>query len=132
MMNVLILLAAAQATVVPAPAPAVPIDWSVLAPLPYVVAPQQSRALAGFVAGEIAAGRCPIARPADGRYSVKVEVATLVGADGVIRRTVPRAINCPTVEQYSAGLVLSFARGNLHRATTDQWYRATIVFDWNG
>ena len=127
-MNALFLIAAAELAV----APAVPTDWSVLAPMPYVSAPQQSPALAGFVAGEITAGRCAIARPADGRYVVKVDVATLVGADGIVRRTVPRAINCPTVEQYSAGLVLSFARANLQRATTDQWYRATIVFDWNG
>ena len=126
MMQTLILIAAAQIAV----APVVPTDWSVLAPLPYVSAPHQSPALATFVAGEIAAGRCPIARPADGRYVVTVEVATLVGADGNVRRTVPRAINCPTVEQYSAGLVLSFARANLPRGVADQWYRATIVFDW--
>ena len=100
--------------------------------MPYLSAPPQNAALSGFVAGEVAAGRCPIARPADGRYVIKVDVATLVGADGVVRRTVPRAINCATVEQYSAGLVLSFARANLAPATTDQWYRATIVFDWNG
>ncbi|MFC3580117.1 hypothetical protein [Sphingomonas hylomeconis] len=127
MMIAPILIAAAQI----AAAPAVPTDWSLLAPLPYVATPQQAPALANFVAGEITAGRCPIARPADGRYVVRVEIATLVGADGVVRRTVPRAINCPTVEQFSAGLVLSFARGNLQRTTTDQWYRATIVFDWN-
>lgn len=132
MMNAMILIAAAQLAAPAAASPVVPTDWSVLAPLPYVSAPQQSPALAQFVAGEIAAGRCPIARPADGRYVVKVDVATLVGADGTIRRTVPRAINCPTVEQYSAGLVISFARANLPRATSEQWYRATIVFDWNG
>ncbi|MEG3086691.1 hypothetical protein [Sphingomonas sp. PB4P5] len=127
-MYALILIAAAQ---IIAP-PVVPTDWSVLPPIPYLAPPQQSPAFASYVAGEVAAGRCPIARPADGRYVVKVEVAALVGADGVIRRTVPRAINCPTVEQYSAGLVISFARRNLPPATTDQWYRATIVFDWNG
>jgi hypothetical protein len=127
MLKMLLLQAAMQAV-----SPAVPTDWSVLAPMPYVSPPQLSPTLSSFVAGEIAAGRCMVARPANGRYVVKVDVATLVGADGIVRRTVPRAIDCPTVEQYSAGLVLSFARANLPRGTTEQWYRATIVYDWLG
>jgi hypothetical protein len=127
MLRVLLLQAAVQAT-----SPAVPTDWSVLAPMPYVTAPQIAPTLSSFVAGEIAAGRCAVAKPANGRYVVRVDVATLVGPDGSVRRTVPRAIDCPTVEQYSAGLVLSFARANLPRGTTEQWYRATIVYDWQG
>jgi hypothetical protein len=90
-------------------------------------------ALSGFVAGEIAAGRCPISRPADGHYTVTLDVATFVDTAGIVRRTVPRAIQCPTVEQYGAGLVISFARANLRAGSArDQWYRATIVFDWQG
>jgi hypothetical protein len=127
MLKMLLLQAAVQAA-----SPAVPTDWSVLAPMPYVSQPQVAPALSSFVAAEIAAGRCAVARPANGRYVVRVDVATLVGADGTVRRTVPRAIDCPTVEQYSAGLVLSFARANLPRGTTEQWYRATIVYDWLG
>jgi hypothetical protein len=129
MLGLLLLQAAAQVA-----QPAVPTDWSTLAPLPYVTAPQMTPSLAQFVAGEIAAGRCSPPKPADGHYVLKVDVATLVGSDGAIRRTVPRAIDCPTVEQYSAGLVISFARANLppHAGSTDQWYRATIVYDWNG
>lgn len=117
-----------------AAAPAVPTDWSTLAPLPYTAAPQMTAPLTRFVADEIAAGRCAQPKPADGHYVVKVDVATLVGGDGEIRRTVPRAINCPTVEQYSAGLVVSFARANLqsHAGAADTWYRATIVYDWHG
>ncbi|WP_236697437.1 hypothetical protein [Sphingomonas sp. Leaf357] len=112
----------------------VPADWSGLAPMPYVKPPEVAKSLSNFVAAEIAAGRCPIVRPADGHYVVKVDIATLVGTDGTVRRTVPRAIQCPTVEQYSAGLILSFARANLRHGTAagDQWYRATIVFDWQG
>ncbi|GHH15456.1 hypothetical protein GCM10008023_18390 [Sphingomonas glacialis] len=112
--------------------PAVPADWATLAPLPYVAAPRLTPQLTSFVASEITANRCPMAKPADGHYVVKVDVATLVGADGIVRRTVPHAINCPTVEQYAAGLVTGFARGNLalRAGTTDHWYRATIVFDW--
>lgn len=114
--------------------PVVPTDWSALAPLPYASTPQITPPLTRFVADEIAAGRCATPKPADGHYVIKVDVAALVGADGVIRRTVPRAIDCPTVEQYSVGLVISFARGNLQPRAggVDQWYRATIVYDWNG
>lgn len=114
--------------------PAIPADWAALAPLPYVTAPQLTSQLTGFVASEVGANRCAVARPADGHYVVKVDVATLVGADGVVRRTVPHAIACPTVEQYAAGLVTSFARGNVaaRAVVGDVWYRATIVFDWRG
>lgn len=113
--------------------PAVPADWATLAPLPYVAPPRMTPQLTAFVASEVSAARCPLPRPADGRYSLRVEVATLVGADGIVRRTVPHAIACPGVEQYAAGLVLGFARGNLPvRAGADAWYRATITFDWQG
>lgn len=115
--------------------PAVPTDWSTLAPLPYASAPQMTPPLTRFVADEIAAGRCAVPKPADGHYVIKVDVAALVGADGVIRRTVPRAIDCATVEQYSAGLVIRFARANLQvrgGGAADQWYRTTIVYDWGG
>ncbi len=113
---------------------ALPSDWTTLAPLPYVAAPQLTPQLTSFVAGEIAANRCPVPKPADGHYVVKVDVATLVGTDGVVRRTVPHAINCPTVEQYAAGLVAGFARSNLalRAGGGDMWYRATITFDWRG
>ncbi|MEO7169862.1 MAG: hypothetical protein V4610_09605 [Pseudomonadota bacterium] len=116
-----------------ATAPTVPTDWSTLAPLPYVTSPQMTAPLTRFVADEITAGRCTPPKPADGHYVVKVDVAALVAADGAIRRTVPRAIDCPTVEQYSAGLVVSFARGNLqpHAGAADLWYRVTIVYDWH-
>lgn len=115
-----------------AAAPAIPTDWSTLAPMPYATPPQMSAPLVRFVAGEIAAGRCAPPKPADGHYVIRVDVATLVRPDGTIRQTVPRAIDCPTVEQYSAGLVVSFARENLQRrsGTVDLWYRATIVYDW--
>ena len=114
--------------------PAVPADWSALAPMPYVSEPHMTPQLNAFVGGEVAAGRCVVPKPADGRYVVKVDVATLIDASGVIRKTVPHAISCPTVEQYAAGLVAGFARGNLmpRPSTGNTWYRATIVFDWRG
>lgn len=114
--------------------PAVPTDWATLAPIPYVSAPQMTPELNAFVGGEVAAGRCVVPKPADGHYVVKVDVAALIGASGMVRQTVPHAIACPTVEQYAAGLVAGFARGNLtpRPSTSATWYRATIVFDWRG
>jgi len=111
-----------------------PTDWSTLAPMPYVAAPQVTPPITRFVADEVAAGRCAMPKPADGHYLLRIDVATLVGPDGAVRRTVPRAIACPTVEQYSAGLVASFARANLQPRTGggDIWYRATITYDWAG
>ncbi len=125
----LIMQAAAQ-VVVPPPVPA---DWATLAPLPYVAAPQVTPAMEQFVAGEIAANRCATVKPVDGHYIVRVDVATLIGGDGTIRKAIPRAIGCPTVEQYSAGLVIGFARGNLPArgaGAAEQWYRTTLVYDW--
>ena len=114
--------------------PAVPSDWATLAPMPYVEAPNVTTALAQFVASEIAAKRCVVAKPVDGHYVVKIDVAALVGTDGMVRRAVPHAIRCPSVEQYAAGLVTGFARGNLATRGNggDVWYRATITFDWLG
>ena len=49
-----------------------------------------------------------------------------------MRRVTPRAIDCPTVEQFAAGLLLGAARNNvdLRGAATDSWYRTTMVFAW--
>ena len=114
--------------------PAMPLDWAVMAPVPYAEPPVLAPTLSTFVAGEVAAGRCTVPRPSDGHYVLRVDVAALVTAEGIVRRAVPHAIDCPTVEQYAAGLVLGFARGNLapRGAAADTWYRATITFDWRG
>lgn len=126
MIALLLLLQAAEL-------PAMPTDWSALAPIPYLAPPKVTPELSGFVATEITAGRCAMPKPTDGHYVVRVDVATLIAPDGTVRRAVPHAIACPTVEQYAAGLVTGFARGNLpmRPGATDAWYRATIVFEWN-
>lgn len=107
-----------------------PTDWGALPPLPYREPPQVTPAMQGFVRGELRSGRC---RPARGAYAggtLTLDLAVLVGPDGFIRRVVPRAIECMTVEQYGAGLVTTFARGNLRArgAGTDAWHRATLTF----
>ena len=46
------------------------------------------------------------------------------------RRIVPRAINCPTVEQYAAGVASRFLRRNIGDADADSWHRLTLAFAW--
>ncbi len=108
-------------------------DLAAIPALPYLHAPVVTPRMTRFVAREVTSGRCPVAAPADGHYLVRLDIAVLVTPYGRIRATVPHAINCPTVEQYGAGLVTKFARGNLvvaPPAKADQWYRSTLSFDW--
>lgn len=127
MMVLAILLQGAATAAAPPAMP--PADWSTLAPLPHFGG-QLPPAMAQFAADEVAAGHCKPARGADGRWTIRLDVATLIASDGTVRRAVPRAINCPSVEQYAAGLVSRIARDNAATRTgSDQWYRATIVFD---
>lgn len=106
------------------------IDWPSLAPLPYRAEPQITPDMLAFVAGEITTRKCPLAIGPG--LTLTVDVAVLVDAQDNIRTTVPRAIQCPTVEQYAAAMVAGAARGNLlpRMAGADQWYRATVTFTW--
>lgn len=111
---------------------AMPVDWDALAPLPLRQPAQVTPAMTNFVAHELRASRCRMPRRASGGYTVQVDVAVLLAPDGMVRATIPRAIDCPSVEQYTAGLVTSFARNNLTiiDGGTAGWYRATITFAW--
>ncbi|WP_294332144.1 hypothetical protein [uncultured Sphingomonas sp.] len=106
------------------------IDWPSLAPLPYRSEPQITPDMLGFVASEVVARKCPLAIGPG--LTLSVDVAVLVDTQDNIRTTVPRAIQCPSVEQYAAAMVAGAARGNLlpRMATADQWYRATVTFTW--
>lgn len=123
-----LMLAVAQAAPAPAPAraapavPAVPTNWNVMPPLPWRSAPVITPDLTTFVESEVRAGHC--AGSSDG---IEVELAVFVRADGVVRAVVPRAIDCPSVEQFAAGLVTRFARNNLRQPAAG-WYRAAITF----
>ena len=136
---------AALAQVAPTPLPArpasqpvaqapAPTDWSTLPILPYLRAPVVTPSMASFVGGEVASDRCAVPRPAGGQYDVRLDLAVLVDSVGTIRRVVPRAIGCPTVEQYGAGLVTGFARDNLppRIGAIAGWYRTVLAFDWQG
>ena len=63
---------------------------------------------------------------------VRVDMAVLVTADSRIRRIVPRAIDCVTVEQYAAGLVSKLSRDNVDNLgiEKDTWFRTTLIFAW--
>lgn len=106
------------------------IDWPSLAPLPYRAEPQITPDMLAFVASEVTARKCPVAIGPG--LTLTVDVAVLVDAQDNIRTTVPRAIQCPTVEQYAAAMVAGAARGNLlpRMASADQWYRTTVSFAW--
>lgn len=137
-MPLLALAALMQVTAAPPPvplpsAPGQVIAWDTLPPVPYRTPPVMLAAMHGFVAGEVAAGRCRAGGATRARGDITVDVAILVTPEFGPRLTIPRAIDCPTVEQYAAGLVLGFARGNLPaRALVPQWYRATLRFQWPG
>ncbi len=108
------------------------INWDTLPHLPYREPPTMTPAMHDWARGQVHARKCRARRLVDGRPAVRVEVAALVDEDGV-RTTIPRAIGCPSIEQYAAGLVAGFSRNNLTQrtgATGPAWYRATVTFAW--
>ncbi|MCD2322490.1 hypothetical protein LQ953_00495 [Sphingomonas sp. IC-56] len=111
-----------------AAAQAVTLQWDTLPALPYRAAPQITPDMSSFVQREAVSRKCP--RPQ--ASAITVEVAVLVDQRGGIRTTVPRAIGCPTVEQYAAALIAGFALNNLlpRTGTGEQWYRTAVTFTW--
>lgn len=132
-----LLLLASQAEAEPQESPepqaAAAIDWATLPDLPYREAPQMTPAMHDWARGQVRARKCRARRLVDGRPAVRVEVAALIDPETGVRTTIPRAIGCPTVEQYAAGLVAGFSRNNLvprSAAPGAAWYRATVTFAW--
>ena len=114
-----------------APARVSPIDWDSLDALPFRFMPQVTKPMSDFVAHEMRRHGCKRPPASGGRRRLQADVAVLVGAGETLRAVIPRAIDCPTVEQYAAGLVLGFARNNLNGRYMNEggWYRATLTFD---
>jgi hypothetical protein len=124
--------------VAPAPsppaAPAVPpvTEWPSLPlyPMPRsATIPEAST----YVRAEVEAGRCqPLAPPQADAARVIAPVVVLVGPRGTIRRIVPRAIGCPTVEQYTVGYLLSVTRtgAGFTLPPAPGWYRLTVTYRW--
>lgn len=102
-----------------------PADWSTLAELAFIRLTPPAADLSDYVHEEVRAGRC-----VSNDTSIRVDLAVLVGSDGRVRRIVPRAINCPTVEQYASGIVSRLARRNVVTPSQDSWYRTTVTFSW--
>jgi hypothetical protein len=104
------------------------LNWSGLAPLPFRAPPIVTPEMNAFVQREVAARKCPLPKAG----TLTVEVAVLVEDASGIRTTIPRAIRCPTVEQYAAAAIAGFARDNLLPRTGagEQWYRASLTFSW--
>ena len=130
MLGLFLLFQAAVATAVPT---AVPSDWSKLPDLRLTTTPDYAAIMTKFVRDEIAAGRCAAPPPIDGKTSIKVDMVVLVSAaNGEAVKIVPRAIKCPTVEQFAAGVVQKAARGNIAGPppTTDSWYRTGMTLTW--
>lgn len=124
------LLAAQLAGASPVPMP--PQDWSTLRPLPSTRDGDDGANLTAFVRSEVLSGRCTAATQTTAGWTLKVDLAVLVSANGQPRRVVPRAIGCPSVEQYAAGLVSSMMRNSTPAGAIDpgNWYRTSLTFSW--
>lgn len=120
---------AASATV---SGPLPPQDWTTLPVLRFRRPIAAATDAASFVQGEVGAGRCPHAIRTPQGWSLAIDVALLASPDGRVRRVTPRAIDCPTVEQFAAGLLLGSARDNIDMrgAAVDTWYRTSMAFAW--
>jgi hypothetical protein len=131
------LIGDAQTVVIPpsvpapvqAPATIAPTDWTTLPDLRLIRPAPLPASLSDFVRGEVDAGRCASARHTiAGGYTLAVNLIVRIGANGTVLEVVPRAIGCPTVEQYASGIVSRMARGNV--LPTAGWFRTAIVFAW--
>nr|WP_246347133.1 hypothetical protein [Sphingomonas jinjuensis] len=112
--------------------PTPPLDWSAVPPLRYRNPPPENFDYSAYVRDEVRAGRCHRAVAVGGRWTLVVDVIVLAARDGSPRRIIPRAIDCPSVEQYAAGLVSRLARRNVDTggAATDGWYKTSVRFSW--
>ncbi|WP_343527704.1 hypothetical protein [Sphingomonas sp.] len=117
----------------PAPAPAEPPhDWT---GLPVITLGSAGPDMIRFVREEVHAGRCTRAsRDGSGQMVLAVPLALRISPDGLVQTVVPLAIDCPTVEQYSAGAAERMMRHLPHRAMLagDRWYRTAITYTWPG
>ena len=117
------------------PAPALPPqDWSTLPTLRFERTIGDNPALADFVRAEVRQGHCAAQRATAAGWTISIDIALLVTPQGLVRRSVPRAIGCPSVEQYAAGLAFSRAMGNVATKgmASDGWYRTSMAFAWPG
>ena len=117
---------------VAASAPAPPADWSKLPSLRLSTTPDYGALMTKFVRDEVAAGRCAAPPPMAGKVSLTIDMAVLVSPKGEAVSIVPKAIGCPTVEQFAAGVVQKAVRGNFAGAppASASWYRTGMTLTW--
>jgi hypothetical protein len=118
----------------PAATAPVPSNWAALPLFPLPLRTDGFH-VSAFVQSEVKAGRCGVEPDPAGVSRLDVPVAILVGAGGVIRQVVPQAIDCPTVEQFTVGLVSTLARGAAaadHDRLRAGWYRLPVAYQWRG
>jgi hypothetical protein len=118
----------------PAPvgAPLPPRDWSTLPMLPVGRSVTAQADTSTYVRAEVLAGRCTKAVRTARGWALTVDLAVLTTPDGHVRRVTPRAIDCPTVEQYAAGIMLGSVRNSIDvdDPLTNGWYRVVMNFTW--
>lgn len=122
-----------QVPIAPAMAIAAPpvADWPNLPryPLPRGASIEESVA---FVRSEVETGRCRPLPSTGEAMQLRLPVAILVGQNGQVRQIVPRAIGCPSVEQYVVGYLLSLTRTDLVplQSGDSGWYQLTVNYRW--
>jgi hypothetical protein len=126
-------LSPAPPVIVPPPPPPPPpvAEWPQLPSYPL---PRSANIADGvdFVRREVDANRCqPLLPPAAGER-LQLPVAILVGQGGQVRQIVPRAIGCPSVEQYVVGYLLSLTRtaAQPSMVPVPGWYQLTVAYRW--
>lgn len=102
-----------------------PTDWRTLPPLRAPTS-EAAELVSDYVRDEVRAGRCSAPQPG----ALSIDLAVYVADNGRVRRIVPRAINCPTVEQYASGVALRSLRGQVEPPEVVGWHRMTISFAW--
>lgn len=99
-----------------------PTDWAPLPRLQLGLAAAPPAQLTDFVRREVVAERCTL--PPERRM---LDMVVLVTQAGQVRRIVPRAIGCPSVEQFAAGIVLRATRDKTRPIAADTWYVTTVA-----
>ncbi|WP_051272873.1 hypothetical protein [Sphingomonas phyllosphaerae] len=99
-----------------------PTDWAPLPRLQLGLAAAPPTQLTEFVRREVLAARCELSPE-----ERMLDLVVLVTQAGQVRRIVPRAIGCPSVEQFAAGIVLRAARDKTRPVAADTWYVTTVA-----
>lgn len=125
------MIAALLLALVAGQAAAPPQDWTTLPIFP-LAGPGVAKEATDFVRGEVEAARCRVGPVQPDGTRIAAPVAILVGPAGGVRQIVPGAIDCPTVEQYTVGYLLSLTRAAPTSPAPPRpgWYRLTVSYRW--